>query len=112
MYLRHQTNKIIIVFSRNGTGKTVFLQSSTDAMDNHMGKDYLFDRRKDREPEPMSDVERVKFDFFTKKETTSFRPMIEKKSVPHWFAMRKFSEGGSTSTRILGEALPNLDQDN
>ena len=40
--------KQIGLYHRNSTGKTTFLQSSTDAMDNPMGIDYLFDRRKYR----------------------------------------------------------------
>ena len=30
-------------------------------MDNHMGIDHTFDGRKDREPEPMTNEERIEF---------------------------------------------------
>ena len=81
-------------------------------MDNSMGIDYLFDGRKDREPEPMSNEERVRFEFITEKEITIFIPMTEKKGVSDCLTMRQFNVGGSTIARILGEALPNLDQNN
>ena len=42
--------------------------------------------------------------------TVGFRSTTEKKGVTDWFAMRNFSIGGSNSTSILGEAIPNLDQ--
>ena len=95
---------------RNGDGKTTFMQSSADVMDNPMGIDYLFDGRKDREPEPLSEEDAIRFDLIAEKETTSFRPMTEKQGVTDWFAMRQFSAVGFTGTRILGEALPNLYQ--
>ena len=43
-----------------------------------MGEDYLFDGRKDFEPEPMLEEDVIRFDLFAEMETTSFRPITEK----------------------------------
>ena len=40
-----------------------------------MGIDHTFDGRKDREPEPMTNEERIEFQLFTEKQIISFRPM-------------------------------------
>ena len=42
-----------------------------------MGVDYVFEGRKDREPESMSNEESIKFQLFTEKKITSFRSMTE-----------------------------------
>ena len=89
-----------------------FLQYSPNAMDNPMGAYCLFDGRKDRDPELMSEEEGIRFNLFTEKETISFRSITEKQGVTDWFATRKKSAEGSTGTRILGETLTNLDQGN
>ena len=49
-YAEYEVNekKHIGLYCRNGTGKTEYLYSSTDAMDNPMGVDHVFYGRNDR----------------------------------------------------------------
>ena len=92
----------------NGAGETILFQSSTDAVGDPMAADFSLGGRKDHKTEPMPEEGAMRLASLTEKEATSFRPTTEKQGATGWLGMRRFSTGGSTGARTLGEALTNL----